>query len=249
LSRIFGAATAIVMLMLGHAAVASTNQRHGVIIYTAVSSCEGIFAANTDGSGARDLTHSGTACDGYPSVSPDGTRIAFDHTGDNESSIVVMNADGSGRQTITPDIASFPEWSPDGTLIALADIDHNSIYVVHPDGSGLRRVVTNAPQYGIAWSPDSRVIAYGGSAGLTTVDVSSGAHKVLAPLPGSWRPAWSPDGAQIAFDDNDGNVRVVAPDGSNLRNTHVQTGAETPSWSSDGTRLVVGRSYRVLAHA
>lgn len=228
-------------------AAASTTAHDGIVIYdSGPDAGQGIFAANADASGSTDLTHSGSDYDDYPSVSPDGTHIAFDHTGDDGDGIAVMNADGTGRTVITPAGATFPVWSPDGTTIAFAGepFQDNSIYVVHPDGSGLRRVAKDAPNYGIAWSPDSRVIAYGGSAGLSTVDITSGVHTVLVPLPGSWRPAWSPDGTRIAFDDDDGNVRVVAADGSNLRNTHVQTGAETPSWSSDGTRLVVGDQSR-----
>jgi Tol biopolymer transport system component len=59
-----------------------------------------------------------------------------------------MDANGSNEQALTTDLAADtqPEWSPDGEWIAfLSDRSgHVDLYVVHPDGTGLRRLTRNA---------------------------------------------------------------------------------------------------------
>ncbi len=88
-----------------------------------------LFVVNDDGSGLRRLTSWRTDA-GTPDWSPDGTRIAFnssDHFGSRATQIEVIDADGSGRQTLTDGgagIRSFwPTWSPDGSAIAFTRID------------------------------------------------------------------------------------------------------------------------------
>ena len=56
----------------------------------------------------------GAPCDGSPSWSPDGGRIAFDSLRDGNGEIYVMNADGSGQTRLTDNPASdgSPSWSP-----------------------------------------------------------------------------------------------------------------------------------------
>ena len=62
-----------------------------------------------------------------------------------------------------------------------------------------------------------------------------------------WRPAWSPDGTQIAFDsDRDGNdeIYVMAADGSQpTRLTRNSASDGRPAWSPDGTQIAF-HSYR-----
>jgi dipeptidyl aminopeptidase/acylaminoacyl peptidase len=80
--------------------------------------------------------------------SPDGRRIAFTSTGNDRSSIIVMNTDGSGRHRVTPrdEYASQPAWSPDGRVLAYIrqdDLGRRELVAVRPDGTG-RRTLTRA---------------------------------------------------------------------------------------------------------
>jgi len=97
-----------------------------------------VVVANVDGSGFRVLAE-GSA----PSVSPDGTRIAYSDKG----SIWVMNADGTGKMKILPAGANDPAWSPDGNKIAFTRYVLTSypyvrmeVYVMNADGSGLTQL-------------------------------------------------------------------------------------------------------------
>ena len=60
-------------------------------------------------------------------------------------------------------------------------------------------------------------------------------------------PAWSPDGARLAFTGDDGNTYVINRDGSNM--IRIPTGGGWPSWSPDGRRLLIAteNGLRIVA--
>jgi Tol biopolymer transport system component len=104
--------------------------------------------------------------------SPDGSQILFlraePDTDPVTSSLYVVNVDGTGLHRITPpaiDVGA-ARWSPNGTEIVFAGSTtepRGSIRVVHPDGSGLRKVFED-PKGGTAaapaWSPDGHKIMF-----------------------------------------------------------------------------------------
>ena len=109
--------------------------------------------------------------------SPDGTKIACtivnsDRPGRQYAQIWVMDAPTGQphRLGAEQDVAANPTWSPDGHWIAFAGtVDgKDGLGIVHPDGSGATflaaLVGSNSPlpKQGatMAWSPDSRSIAF-----------------------------------------------------------------------------------------
>jgi Tol biopolymer transport system component len=100
---------------------------------------------------------------------PDGSRVAFaafDESSRKTTGLFVVNADGSGLRLVTPSGvgALSAQWSPNGALIAFSSccgISH--AWVVHPNGTGLRRVTTPVDRAMFltpVWSPDSTKLLF-----------------------------------------------------------------------------------------
>ena len=179
----------------------------------------GVMVMNSDGSGKTRLT---TGTDLTPVFSPDGGRIAFVSNRGQGDEIYVMNADGSGQQSVTAEAvaAREPSWSPDGSRIAY-ECDHgvgaqtSYICTIQVDGTGrLRLEIGTAPDY----SPDGAKIAFTSDQHSSDPDDqcngyfevytmnADGTHRLQYSIVCSWPdyvqtfdPAWSPDGTQIAY--------------------------------------------------
>lgn len=131
-----------------------------------------------DGSGMRRLGVEGE----YPAWSPDGKRLAFmavtsiGRRGDPNYDIYIVNLNGTGLRRITSwkGEDGWPAWSPDGRWIAYTTTQddneqfegpgpYRTIYVMRPDGSAKRRVVSGIWAGSPVWSPDSEMILFNGS--------------------------------------------------------------------------------------
>lgn|GEM_PF-5011620 len=189
-----------------------------------------IYVMNADGSGAVDVSND-PAYDADPAFSPDGTKIAFISSRDGTNALWVMNADGSNPHLLSTASwdngcwSGFPRWSPDGTKIAFQQeyqcsghsSDHD-IFVVNADGSGTPLDVTpndRADDTLPDWSPDGRKLAYvSTSSGQPTIyTINADGSGTPTQIAYGQRPAFSPDGTQIAYA-ADGAIYRTSADGS-----------------------------------
>ena len=202
----------------------SSSAGHGRIVFVRGSldgSAQHVFTIGPDGSGETQLI-AGTADE--PIVSPDRSRIAFVCLDGDLVRACRANADGSDPTMLTAD---------------MHDTDHP--------------IDNFAPG---AWSPNGEqlvLIGFGGApAGIFTMPASDHGElvRVTTSPPGHVDdiPAPSPDGSRIVFvrlpdaDDHDGDVYVVAADGTGLvRLSPPGMAVEccvAPAWSPDGSRIV-----------
>jgi len=232
-----------------------------IAFYSSRDGTSGIFVMRPDGSELMNLTPDTTRHYSYPAWAPDATQISFTSVDD----IWILNTATMQARQLTDGVSvQLSAWSPDGTRIAYDTFFDcpgsdtcGDIYVMNADGSGLVNL-TPGPARGSepAWSPDGSQIAFrsevDGFVDIWVMEVDgSNAMKLtdLEALPtglylDAYEPAWSPDGARIAFAGpgmNDGpRIWVMDADGSNLTmltEYEPYYHAWRPSWSPDGTRI------------
>ncbi len=147
----------------------------------------------------------------------------------------------------------------DVIVYATEEFGLSELAVVHPDGSGRRRLTTDGFGYlAPDVSPDGRRIAFSGFGGIYLMNSDgSGVTLLVSRAPFDYAPAWSPDGSRIAFrSDNAGpygpaaRIFVINVDGTGLRQLSSDDpdpnvfyySDDGPTWSPDGNRIVFTRN-------
>ena len=133
-----------------------------------------------------------------------------------------MNADGSNVVKVTGGRGGeWPIWSPDGSRVAY--VSGTSLYSVEKDG-GNRILIADVgePTHMPTWTPVTDRIAFAAGSGSMDIYVvnsdGSGLFNLSDHPADDFRPQWSPDGQNIAFDsDRDGNIEIylASADGAN----------------------------------
>ena len=181
-----------------------------------------LYTMAANGSGPRKLVDS-VRVSGPLAWSPDGRRIAFLAYGGTQpgdwpftSNIYIVEHNGSNLTRLA-EASSPPAWSPDGSIVAFLRGDNrDSLFVVNPDGSGLRKLADIDPDSiqgwewtpypHLSWSPDgSEILLQDYPFIRVKVDGSSydegGEPYAVFNGPEDWNVAyasWSPDGSRIA---------------------------------------------------
>lgn len=216
-----------------------------------------IHVMNADGTGDRVLATDYPASD--PAWSPDGLRIAFSQSVNEQYDLFVMSADGTEVQRLTSDAASdwAVAWTADGASL-LFNSDRDSGYHIHrlDLATGALTEITTGPfaDYEPAISPDGTRIAFTSNrrgtdnydVWLAGIDGSEPARLTVGEDVGdSYMPTWSPDGSTIAFTSNrTGDLEVFSMpaaggEATNLsRNPGADDGWARAEWSPDGSTIV-----------
>jgi Tol biopolymer transport system component/cytosine/adenosine deaminase-related metal-dependent hydrolase len=139
-----------------------------------------------------------------------------------------------------------PTVSPDGRWLAFRAL--NALWLAETSGHGQPRKIVADGYFNSDpdFSPDGKTLLYAsdrdGTADLWSHDLATGADSKLSSLPGAQTaPRFSPDGRQIAYQDQDGIAWVLDLASGEVRQltpTLFQPGRVT--WSADGSTIVLG---------
>ena len=233
---------------------AFTVANNGTLIYnTSVGAAQSALIW-MDRSG-KELGHIGSpAIMANPTLSPDGSRVALDITGQqaNNVDIWIESTAGAGNSRFTFDSAEevIGVWSRDGSMVAYrSDADGASLYLKRATGLERERKRFTVPSMDDilpnSWSSDDRQI-------LFTRQGASGEHLELLPVAGGEPTRFltgnsseangqiSPDGKWVAYASDDlGNweIYVTSFPGAAGKWQVSRGGGTEPRWRGDGKEI------------
>ena len=188
-----------------------------------------------------------------PVWTPGGQRIIV-HSGTESGARLhtIDAATGTVRPLIAAPTGLAHEWYPDaatpGWVYFSGEITSGELLTwrVRPDGTNPQQVAPTTPAYPQyyrpALSPDGAKLAVSvvvdGVASVRVFDAASG--NALSPVvQNATAPRWSPDGRLLAFSSvRGGPIRVMRPNGSDLRQIGAGRYGEWFDWTADGQWLL-----------
>jgi Tol biopolymer transport system component len=196
-----------------------------------------------------------------PALSPDGSLIAYTWSDESFSTPPALYVKQIGlgaplKLTSDPAWHGTPAWSPDGKQLAFVQgpgpAESEGVYVM-PALGGQKRRAGPPSRSGLDWSPDGGQLALsageddGTRVGIFLAQVEGrGLRRLTTPPEGrqDGRPAFSPDGREMAFVRSDADQLVsdlfVVPlsGGEPRRLTQDQVPIQGLAWTSDSQDLV-----------
>lgn len=263
---------------------------HWIVFTSERNGSADLYRVRLDGTGLERLTDS-PAYDDQAAFSPDGNQLVFVSTrngGTADLWLLDLRTRQARPLTSGPGGDFRPSWSLDGTQIAFSSdrgstlpresggrwwvhLQLSAIYLIRPDGSGLRRLAQDVEFCGSPkWTRDSQsLVVYcmsgeethmyrvtpefirhirpsdptGGNTRLVRIDLASGRRTDVAVPPGIKFSPTILAGGELAYVRKD----LGAPGVWYENGTRGPSGiVRSPSWSPDGSRVVY---HRVISSA
>jgi serine/threonine protein kinase len=204
--------------------------------------------------------------EGSPALSPDGRRVVYTWRASPSEPIQALlqevGSDRVTRLTLNHEGTVGPfTWSPDGKKIGyhLRSADSASFRIINSDGTGDEKVLdlNREPVHDFSWSPDGRLLAYSDAgpdkeSRIFLYSFESHQRFQFSNPPAQYytdlRPAFSPDGSQIAFrralgmSDSDIWLADVKKPSKVRRLTNDHTRGLEIVWTMDGRAVIAPTS-------
>lgn len=186
-----------------------------------------LYTMNQDGSGITPLSGPPLGCNDILPTSL-GKRIAFIESCGAAHTLVIMNANGTGRTVLETGVDQVIASSPKGTQVAYMKSMDLWVLDVASGASTNLTAALSFPVGAPAFSPSGKLIAFvgfvAGTGNILFVMNNDGTH--VTPLFVTDKsvvlPKWSPDGTKIVFgSDLDGagfDLFVISANGAGLTN-------------------------------
>jgi TolB protein len=215
-----------------------------------------IWSMDYDGNNQKQITHYNNTCI-TPSVSPDGTKLAFTTFAMGNPGIFVISLE-TGRKLLfynqKVSLNETPNFSPDGKKILYASSANGYVNIFESDldGSHLQRISSTRKievEPKVNPKTGSDIVFVSGRSGPQQIWRMSrdgtNAEMLTAGEGDASNPAWHPNGQIIAFSwtrgFEPGNFNIFLMDVASKRFDQLTHGAgrnENPNWGPDGRHLV-----------
>jgi TolB protein len=215
-----------------------------------------IWSMDWDGTNQKQITRlRSTSIE--PSVSPDGTKIAFTSFGKGNPGIFVYSIETGRALPFYNQRASLnagANFTPDGKHIVYSSTAAGGdaqLYIANIDGTdfkriSFRRAICVEPKVNPKTGSEILFVSGPGPQQVYRMDMTGSGVEMVSPGGGeASNPAWSPDGQHIAFSWTRGyatgkfNVFVMDVTSRQYDQlTHDEGRNENPTWAPDGMHLV-----------
>lgn len=265
-SRIAVVAAAVASMLIVVAAPAQATY-HGKPSQIVFQSGGDIWGVRPTGKARHRILHDRSGSLGDPSVSPNGSRIAFEFASPTTNP-EIFTADFHGhhlrwitkRASKTGNYLRFvsPTWSPNGKRLAFVcnTFNFNQICTTGRRGGKVKRIFhcRNCALGELDWGKGGRIVFVNGLKLWTVSGHGGHAHKLhikrLSDLDsqGYQHPSWKPNGKTIVFQTGDSNTAVdtVSANGGHHKRVRQEpnfgehaTDYTYPVWSPNGKKIAL----------
>ncbi len=183
----------------------------------------------------------------FPSLSPDGTQVAFQSNRNGGWQIYVLDLATMDMTQLTENGNHYyPQWSPDGSQLAYTDASANVAQIAVRDmTTGDVRLVTdsNTNNYLPHWSADGEEIVVTAGGDIITITQATGDMSAPLVVGDGWEtdPDWSPDGRYVLYTTGaigaDDLYVVYMNTGEIFQITDATMDEIDPTWSPDSKQI------------